>query len=271
MVTAGTPPCGREDSTLDNQAFRALFDLTGRTAIVTGGTRGIGLAIAEGVAAAGANVVVASRKADACELAAQQLKALGGKAMGVATHLGDLAAIDELTTRTIDEFGGIDIVINNAANALTQPLGEITPEAWSKSFAVNLRGPVFLVQSALPHLRTSGHAAILNVVSAGAFIFSPAVSMYSAAKAAMVSFTRSMAAEFASAGIRVNALAPGSVDTDMVRNNPPEFINVMAASALLHRIAAPDEMVAPALLLVSDAGSFITGQTIIVDGGMVGR
>ncbi|MDT5168389.1 MAG: hypothetical protein QOD02_1711, partial [Mycobacterium sp.] len=103
MVTGRTPHGGREDSTLDKQALRSLFDLTGRTAIVTGGTRGIGLAIAEGLAAAGANVVVASRKANACDLAAQQLKALGGKAVGVPTHLGDLAAIDELTTRTIGE------------------------------------------------------------------------------------------------------------------------------------------------------------------------
>ena len=123
--------------------------------------------------------------------------------------MGDLAAIDALVERTVDEFGGVDIVINNAANALSQPIGEITPDAWSKSFAVNQQGPVFLVQSALPHLRLSQHAVVLNIVSAGAFIFSPTMSMYSAAKAAMVSFTRSMAAEFASAGIRVNALAPG--------------------------------------------------------------
>ncbi len=239
---------------------------------MTGGTRGIGLALAEALVTGGANVVVASRKADACAAAAEKLRALGrGTALGVPTHLGDIGAIERLVEETVREFGGIDIVVNNAANALALPLGEITPEAWSKSFAVNLQGPVFLVQAALPHLRKSEHAAILNIVSAGAFVFSPTVSMYSAAKAAMVSFTRSMAAEFASQGIRVNALAPGTVDTDMVRNNPPEFIDVMKSSALMQRIADPGEMVGPALLLLSDAGSFITGQTIIADGGMVPR
>jgi NAD(P)-dependent dehydrogenase (short-subunit alcohol dehydrogenase family) len=252
-------------------ALQALFDLSDRTAIITGGTRGIGYVLAEALVEAGANVVVASRKPDACAVAADKLRSLGGKALGVPTHLGDIEAIDRLVAATVNEFGGIDIVINNAANALALPLGAITPEAWSKSFSVNLQGPVFLVQAALPYLRESKHAAILNMVSAGAFIFSPAVSMYSAAKAAMVSFTRSMAAEFASQGIRVNALAPGSVDTDMVRGNPPEFIDVMKASALLGRIADPAEMIGPALLLVSDAGSFITGQTIIADGGMAAR
>jgi NAD(P)-dependent dehydrogenase (short-subunit alcohol dehydrogenase family) len=252
-------------------ALQARFDLTGRTAIVTGGTRGIGLAIAEGLAGLGANVVAASRKADACAAAAERLQSLGAAAIGVPTHLGDVIAINALVDDTVARFGGIDIIVNNAANALAQNLGEITAEAWQKSFSVNLQGPVFLVQAALPHLRKSPHAVVLNVVSAGALIFSPMVSMYSAAKAAMVSFTRSMAAEFASDRIRVNALAPGSVDTDMVRKNPPDFIKAMEASALMGRIATPDEMVPPAMLLVSDAGSFITGQTLIVDGGMVAR
>src|SRR4029453_13715420 len=102
-----------------------------------------------------------------------------------------------LVGRTVAEFGGVDVVINNAANALTQPLGEFTPEAWQKSFDVNLRGPVFLVQAALPHLERSEHAAIVNVISAGAFLFSANVAMYGAAKAALMSFTRSMAADFA--------------------------------------------------------------------------
>jgi NAD(P)-dependent dehydrogenase (short-subunit alcohol dehydrogenase family) len=256
---------------MDKSALQAKFDLTGRTAIVTGGTRGIGLAIAEGLASAGANVAVASRKPESCTAAAERLEALGGKAIGVPAHLGDLGAIATLVETTAERFGGIDIVVNNAATPLAQPLGEITVEAWEKSFAVNLRGPVFLVQAALPHLRDSKHAAVLNIVSAGAFTFTPLLSMYAAAKAAMVSFTRSMAAELTSAGIRVNALAPGPVDTDMVRANPPEFIKVMETSSLMRRFAEPEEMIAPALLLVSDAGSFITGQTLIADGGMVAR
>ena len=114
------------------------------------------------------------------------------------------------------------MVVNNAANALAQPLGQMTVDALTKSYEVNLRGPVFLVQQALPHLKASSHAAVLNMVSIGAFIFSPTLSMYAASKAALMSFTRSMAAEFVPFGIRVNALAPGPVDTDMMRNNPPD-------------------------------------------------
>jgi NAD(P)-dependent dehydrogenase (short-subunit alcohol dehydrogenase family) len=252
---------------VNREVFDRLFDMTGRTVIVTGGTRGIGLALAEGYVLAGARVVVASRKPDACEEAAEHLRGLGGEAIGVPTHLGDVDALGALVQRTVDEFGGIDVVVNNAANALAQPLGQMTVEAWSKSYDVNLRGPVFLVQHALPHLKASSHGAVLNMVSTGAFIFSPTVSMYAAGKAAMVSFTRSMAAEFVGSGIRVNALAPGPVDTDMMRNNPPEFIDVLTGTTLMRRLATPDEMVGAALLLTSDAGSYITGQVIIADGG----
>ncbi|MGA2932390.1 MAG: SDR family oxidoreductase [Acidimicrobiales bacterium] len=253
---------------MDRDALQQLFDMSGRVVVVTGGTRGIGLALAEGYIAAGATVVVASRKAEACADAEKHLRSLGGEALGVPTHLGRLEDLDALVARTVETFGGVDVVVNNAANALSQPLAEQTPEAWTKSFDVNLRGPVFLVQKALPHLIASPHAAVLNVVSVGAFIFSPFVSMYAAGKAAMMSFTRSMASEFAPHGIRVNALAPGSVDTDMTRANPPEFQASMANACLQKRIAEPEEMVGPALLLTSDAGSFITGQVLIADGGM---
>ena len=256
---------------MDRDRLDQLFDLTGRVVVVTGGTRGIGLALAEGYAAAGAKVVVASRKAEACAAIQQHLEARGGEALGVPTHLGELDALDALVAATVERFGRLDVLVNNAANALTQPVGAFTPDAFGKSFDVNVRGPVFLSQAALPHLVASGNGAILNVISAGAFLFSADVSMYAAAKAAMLSFTKSFAAALASRGVRVNALAPGPVDTDMVRHNPQEFIDLMAASTLQRRVAAPDEMVGAALLLTSDAGSFITGQAVSIDGGLVPR
>jgi NAD(P)-dependent dehydrogenase (short-subunit alcohol dehydrogenase family) len=252
---------------VNREAFDGLFDMTGRTVVVTGGSRGIGLALAEGFLLAGANVVVASRKPDACEQAAQRLRGLGGAALAVPTHLGNVDDLAALVQRTVDEFGGIDVVVNNAANALAQPLGEMTVDAWTKSFEVNLRGPVFLAQHALPYLKASPHAAILNMISTGAFQFAPIVSMYAAGKAALLSFTRSMAAGYIAHGIRVNALAPGPVDTDMMRNNPQEAIDYMAGATLMKRLASPDEMIGAALLLTSDAGSYITGQVIIADGG----
>jgi NAD(P)-dependent dehydrogenase (short-subunit alcohol dehydrogenase family) len=254
---------------MDHGKLAALFDLSDRVAIVTGGTRGIGRAIAEGYVAAGAKVVVASRKANACAETEAHLVEMGGEALGVPTHLGELDALDALVAKAVERFGRIDVVVNNAANALTLPLGELTPEAWEKSYSVNLRGPVFLVEKALPHLEESSHASVINVISAGAFLFSANVAMYAGAKAALMSFTRSMASAFGPRGIRVNALAPGSVDTDMMRNNTPEAQERMAAASIQARNASPDEMVGPAIFLASDASSFMTGQVLIADGGLV--
>ncbi len=253
---------------MDRQELLDRFDMTGRVAIVTGGSRGIGRAVVGGLAAMGAKVVIASRKADACERAAADVTAAGGTALAVPTHVGDLVQLEALVAATVDAFGGVDVVVNNAANALALPIGSITPEAWQKSLDANLRAPVFLVQHALPHLRASEHPAVINVISAGAFTHGTYMSMYLAAKSAMLQMTRTMAAEFAGDGIRVNALAPGTVDTDMVRNNPEEVQQAMYSTQLIERMADPAEMVPPVLFLASEASSFMTGQVLVVDGGM---
>jgi len=249
-------------------ALLASFDLGGRVAIVTGGSRGIGRAIAEGFAAVGASVVIASRKAEACEATATAINEAGGTAIAVPTHVGDPAQLADLVAATVEAFGGIDIVVNNAANPLAQPVGAMTAEGMAKSWEANVRGPVLLVQEALPHLRASHHASVINITTAGVYTNAGYVSLYVAAKSAMTAMTRSMATELAADGIRVNAIAPGTVGTDMVFNTPEEFQQAAVDSQLIKRMAEPTEMVPPALLLASDAGSFMTGHTVIVDGGM---
>lgn len=248
--------------------LNARYDLTGRVAIITGGSRGIGRAIAETYAAAGAAVVIASRKADACTAVADGIAATGARAIAVPTHAGQLDQLEALVETTVDQLGRVDIVVNNAANALGLPIGSITSDAWEKSHAVNLKGPLFLFQYALPHLLASDHAAVVNVISAGAFTHGTYVSMYCAAKSAMLTMTRAMAAEFADAGIRVNALAPGTTDTDMVRNNDEMTQQRMVDAALIKRMATPEELADGALYLASDASSFMTGQVLVIDGGM---
>ena len=248
-----------------------LFDLTGRVALVTGGSRGIGFALARGFAAVGAKVVVASRKPEACERAAAVLEASGAEALAAPTHVGDLDQVRALVARTVERFGGLDVVVNNAANALAQPLGSITPEALEKSHATNLRGPLFLVQEALPPLRAGGHGVVINVISAGVFMHSGGLSLYASAKSGLLALTRSMAAELAGDGIRVNALAPGTVDTDMVRNTDPAAQERMATVSLLQRMATAEEMIGPALFLAGDASSYVTGQVLVADGGLTFR
>jgi NAD(P)-dependent dehydrogenase (short-subunit alcohol dehydrogenase family) len=254
---------------MDRADIAAMHDLTGRVAIVTGGSRGIGRAVAEAFAAQGARVVVASRKADACDDVVAAISAAGGEALAVPAHLGDPGDIERLAAATVEAFGGVDIVVNNAANALAEPLGGITVAGFEKSFAVNVLGPVLLIQACLPHLEASEHAAIVNVISAGAFAPAPGVSLYAAGKSALLSFTRSMAAEWADRGIRVNALAPGPVDTDMVRSTGEAAMSGMARSTHMGRLASTDEMVGAVLYMASDASSFMTGQCMTVDGGLV--
>lgn len=248
-----------------------LFDIEGRVAIITGGSRGIGRSIAHGFAAKGAKVVISSRKADMCDKVVEEITADGGDAFAVPGHMGDLDDIKTLVQATADHYGGIDIIVNNAANALAQDFGSITPEAWEKSFDVNLRGPVFLVQEALPYLKASEHASVINVSSAGGYLFSAFTHIYAAAKAGLISYTRSLAADLAPHGIRVNCMAPGTIDTDMVRAQTEERQKSMAAAALLGRAAVPDELIGLALFMATEASSFMTGCTINYDGGLVPR
>ena len=265
----------------------SLGGFDGKVAVVTGAgrMRSIGRPIAVELARAGANVVLTGTGRDPSmypddekaagwrdiDSVADEVRAHGVTAVPLVSDVSDEEAVHQLAEQIVERFGRIDIVVNNAANALRQDFGEFTAEAWEKSFAVNLRGPVFLVQEALPYLEKSPNPAVVNVISAAAFLFSPFQAMYGAGKAALLHFTRSMAAEFAPRGIRVNALAPGTVDTDMVRNNTPEMQQLMAGASLMKRAADPEEMVGPVLFLASDAASFVTGQVLIADGGLVSR
>jgi NAD(P)-dependent dehydrogenase (short-subunit alcohol dehydrogenase family) len=269
--STGSVDAGAVENDAEGIDVSQLFRLDGRVALVTGGTRGIGRAIAEGFGRAGARVVVASRKPDACAETEEALRSVGIDATGVTCHMGSMRDVRALVAATVERFGAIDVVVNNAANALAEPIGGFTEAGFTKSFDVNLKGPLFLIQESLPHLRVSNHASVINVVSAGAWLFSATVAHYAAAKSAMVAYTKALAAGLAPEGIRVNALAPGSVDTDMTRATGPAATAGMARAALLRRVAHANEMVGPALFLASDASSYVTGTVLHADGGLVTR
>jgi len=236
---------------------------------VTGGSRGLGRAISSGFAEAGARVVIASRKADACEAAADEIRAAGGEALAVPTHVGREEDIEALVAATVEWSGGIDIVVNNAANPIGGALSEVTPAAFHKAYGTNVLGPILLCRAALPHLRASEHASVINVITVGAFRGGEYLGLYCSSKAAMWNLTGIMAKEWAPHGIRVNAIAPGPFDTEMMTPtlDVPEFRSAIVAAAAQHRIAEPPEIVGAALLLASDAGSYMTGSVITVDGG----
>ncbi len=194
----------------------ALFDLSGRTAVVTGGSRGLGRAMALGLAAAGANVVVASRKLDACERTAAEIEAAGGQALAHAVRMGEPGDVAPLVAATVDRFGGLDIVVNNAATVLDRNLERLDADTFVGAFTTNLLTPLLLVQAARPHLAANRRGAVLNIVSIAAFGSSPGRYLYPPVKAGLAQTTATLARDLAPDGIRVNAISPGTFRTDMV-------------------------------------------------------
>jgi NAD(P)-dependent dehydrogenase (short-subunit alcohol dehydrogenase family) len=247
----------------------ARFDLSGKVAIVTGGGRGLGRAISLGLAAAGADVAVCGRKLEACEEAAGEIRAMGCRALPMSCHMGHSDEVEAVVARTIAELGRVDIVVNNAAtNPAARPLIAGTPELFDKVYAVNVRGPLHMACRAAEWMADHGGGAIVNVISVGALRPGPTIGLYCSGKAALQSLTRVMAQEWAPLGVRVNALAPGPVATDMVRAvEGTEFHRQMVESTAQKRSAAAEEIVGSVLYLVSDASTYTTGSTLVVDGG----
>ena len=247
-----------------------LFDLTGRTAIVTGGSRGLGRAMALGLAKAGANVVVASRKIDSCERLVGEIDAVvgPGRAMAHAVRMNEAGDLAPLVAATVARFGGLDILVNNAATVLDRSLDNLDSDAFIGAFTTNLLAPLLLIREARPHLGVSGHGAVVNIVSIAAFGSSPGRYLYPPVKAGLAQTTASLARDLAPDKIRVNAISPGTFRTDMVTKAFDDaMITRIAAATPMKRVPDADEIVGPALFLCSDAASFVTGEVLTVDGG----
>lgn len=245
-----------------------LTDLSGRVAIVTGGSRGLGRAMATGLAKAGATVVVASRKQEACEEAAAEIRALGGRALAVAARMQEEEDLQALVAATVTEFGRLDIVINNAATVLDRTLEALTPDTFNGAFDTNLLGPLLLTRAAAPHLAAHGVGSVINISSIAAVRATPTRFFYPAIKSAMLQHTRSLAVLLAPQRIRVNAIMPGTFRTDMVEKAyNEEQLAETAERTPLARVAEPTELVGPALFLASDMSSYVTGAVLTVDGG----
>jgi NAD(P)-dependent dehydrogenase (short-subunit alcohol dehydrogenase family) len=249
----------------------SIFDLTGKTAIITGSSKGIGRAIAEQMALFGANVVVSSRKAPACEEVVAGITRAGGKAVAIPAHIGDKAALQNLVDGTIKRFGRIDILVCNAAvNPYYGPLSGISDEAFDRIMDSNIRSNLWLCNMVLPGMAERKDGAVIIVSSIGGLRGSTMLGAYAISKAADMQLARNLAVEWGAHNIRVNAIAPGLVRTDFARAlwENKEVLEQTLKQAPLGMIGEPVDIAGTAILLASSAGRFITGQTIVVDGGV---
>jgi NAD(P)-dependent dehydrogenase (short-subunit alcohol dehydrogenase family) len=248
-------------------AGRDPFGLAGRVAVITGGTRGLGLAIAGAFSRAGAVVVVVSRKAEACEKAAAELRASGGSAVGRACHVGHWAELTALADWLYGEFGRVDVLVNNAGiSPLYDRLSDVSEEQWDKVIGVNLKGPFRLSALVGEGMAAGDGGSIINVSSTGAVRPTADIVPYAAAKAGVNAMTAGLAHALGPK-VRVNALMPGPFLTSIARDWDLEMLAERTRAHPLRRAGQPDEIVGAALYLASDASSFTTGAVLAVDGG----
>ncbi|HSV82547.1 MAG TPA: SDR family oxidoreductase [Ramlibacter sp.] len=244
--------------------------LNGRTVIVTGAAAGIGQAFSLALSAQGANVVVAD--VGPAEETMEALKAAGGKALYVKTDVSDEQSVRNMAQRSVDTFGAIDGLINNAAYFREVKLTDfdaIDPVQWDRIFAVNVKGVWQCCKAVLPAMREKGGGAIVNIASVVAIAGQPGYLQYVASKGAVLAMTKGLAKEVGKHGIRVNCIAPGFVLTDATKDRPVEWQQSFLKARALSREQRPDDLVGTAIYLVSDLSGFVSGQTIVVDGGHI--
>ncbi|GAB4155409.1 MAG: SDR family oxidoreductase [Sphingomonadales bacterium] len=247
-----------------------FFDLTGKTAVITGSSRGIGRSIAENMASLGAQVVITSRKQDACDTTAAAIHAQGGQALAVASSLDDQASLEAMLTAARDAFGKIDILVCNAAiNPYYGPLADLPDDVFDKMMRCNVRSNLFLCKQVLPEMAARRDGVVQIISSIGAVRGNSVLGAYGVTKAADAALVRNLAVEWGPKNIRVNCLAPGLIKTDFARAlwENPKLLKQFSEQLPLGRIGEPDDIGAFSALLATRAGAYMTGQMIIIDGG----
>ncbi len=247
-----------------------MFDLKGRVAVITGASRGIGRAIGIECARMGANVVISSRKIDACRAVVAEIRDAGGHATAVACNVGQKADLEGLVAHALREYGHIDILIPNAAiNPVYGPSSEVPDDVWNKVLTTNLTSTHWLCQLVLPGMAERGGGSVIMLSSVVATVGAANLGIYAVSKAAEAQLARNLAVEWGARGIRVNAIAPGVIKTDFAKAlyENPKAAAMVSNLTCLKRLGEPGDIAGVAVFLASDAARYITGQTILVDGG----
>jgi NAD(P)-dependent dehydrogenase (short-subunit alcohol dehydrogenase family) len=249
----------------------SLFDLTGKTAVVVGGTSGIGLAMAIGLAESGADVVATSRRAEQVEEAAQAIESKGRRALRLTSDVGDRASLEAVLAGTLEEFGKVDILINSAGKIKREPTLTVSEETWNDIMDTNVTGTLRACQIFGGHMLERGYGRIINIASLNSFVSLKEVTAYAASKAAVAALTKSLAVEWSSRGVTVNGIAPGVFRTALNQKllDESERGKELLMRTPMGRFGKTEELVGAAIYLASDASTFVTGEVLVVDGGFL--